>query len=75
MAQAGILTNTHIKELKGAYMDSEQLKQVNVVARSSSDKRGETLSFESNGVMIIVPYEPIASLIAECRRDKNRKRN
>lgn len=68
--RAGILTNTHIKEVRGAFMDSKSLRQAEVVARFSSDHRGETLSFESNGVMIVVSYEPIARLIEECRKDR-----
>ena len=68
--KCGILTNTHLKEVRGAFMDSKSLRQANVLARFSSDHRGETLSFESNGVMIVVPYEPIERLIDECRRDK-----
>ena len=44
----------------------------NKTARNSicSIHRGETLSFESNGVMIVVPYRPIARLIEECRNDR-----
>lgn len=68
--KAGILTNTHIKEIMGAFMDSKSLRQSKVIERFSSDHRGETLSFESNGVMIVVPYEPIARLIEECRKDR-----
>lgn len=77
--QVGILTNTHLKEIQGATMNSKELKQCVVTARFTSDKHGETLSLsvdedKPSGYQIIVPYEAVANLIAETRKDRNRKK-
>jgi hypothetical protein len=49
--------------VKGIFANKDGMRKEPVTVRFSSDRIGDTLSLECNGVMIIVPFEKIQKLI------------
>ena len=58
-----------LKKIEGFVTNYLGLSKANVVVRCSSDRSGETLSLESNGIMITVDFEEIEAVM-----NKERKR-
>jgi hypothetical protein len=60
--------NTHAIEIDGLLGLSGTLHKQPIIARFTSDEKGETLSLDVSGeIMIIVPYEPVKGLIEQAR--------
>lgn len=59
--------NTHMKVVKGAYLNGMAFNKAKVWARFTSDDRGETLSLAVGTVQIVVDFDQLADLIEETR--------
>ncbi|MGF6376869.1 hypothetical protein M2140_001947 [Clostridiales Family XIII bacterium PM5-7] len=57
-----------IKQINGLMSDGKSIWKADVTVRFTSEKIGETLSLESNGVMITVGFEDIEKVIKKGRK-------
>lgn len=60
--------STEIKMIQGLVSDKTGMGKGRVICRFTSDKYGETLSLEADGVMITVGYGDVETLIKKARK-------
>ena len=65
-----MLTNTLVKDIKAVVVLDDEMLQEDIVVRFTSDKLGETLSFEYENIMICVEYEKIIKIIDKARSNR-----
>jgi len=65
-----MLTNTLVKDIKAVIVLDDEMLQEDIVVRFTSDKLGETLSFEYENIMICVEYEKIIKIIDKARSNR-----
>lgn len=65
------MANTKSMEVNGFVVTAEQLGSQTIVVRFTSDKAGETISFQAKDNMIAVAFEPIIELIDETRKARD----
>ena len=62
------MTNTHGEIMQGIVISRGKFSPAPVIVRFTSDKRGETISFQAGDTMIVVPFEGVKELIIETRK-------
>lgn len=64
------IMSTAIKTVYGFWTDGEKLEKGKAVVRVTSDRRGETLSVEANGMMISVAFEDVMRIVEKARKGR-----
>lgn len=59
---------TEVGVVDGYLTTKNGIERTNVIYRATSDKRGETLSLEAEGIMISVDFADVEKIIKKARR-------
>ena len=59
-----------LREIKGFISDGYAIKSAEVIVRFTSDETGESISLQTDDIMIGVPFEKVKKMIERARRKR-----